>query len=84
MAARRCSGSWGSPRGTRGSIRDDDLPVWHLLVRRGLDEALLTAVNKHLAAWSLRLREGTIVDTGILVEPASALSPVQARNRETH
>ncbi len=54
----------------------------HLLERHHLGEGLLAEITHHLAAQSLRLREGTIVDATILDAPASTKNRAQARDPE--
>ena len=56
----------------------------HLLERHQLGEGLLAEITQHLAAQSLRLREGTIVDAPIPDAPPSTKNRAQARDPEMH
>lgn len=56
----------------------------HLLERYGLAAQMLQAVNAHLSAQGLLLREGTIVDATIIHAPPSTKNHDRARDPEMH
>ena len=56
----------------------------HLLERHELGPALLEEINAHLESQGLRLREGTIVDAGIIEAPSSTKNRSGERDPEMH
>ncbi|MCM8626871.1 IS5 family transposase [Accumulibacter sp.] len=56
----------------------------HLLEERGLTETVFEAVNAHLSAKGLMMREGTIADATIIPAPASVKNEAKARDPEMH
>ena len=55
-----------------------------LLETHGLTQAIFSAINGHLQAQGLLLREGTIVDASIIAAPPSTKNRDQARDPEMH
>ena len=56
----------------------------HLLERHNLGPAQLEEINAHLESQGLRLREGTIVDAGIIEAPSSTKNRSGERDPEMH
>jgi len=55
-----------------------------LLEAHGLTQAIFEAINAHLAAKGLLLREGTVVDATIISAPSSTKNDSGARDPEMH
>jgi IS5 family transposase len=55
-----------------------------LLEKHQLSEAMFAAVNRHLEARGLLLRQGTIVDASIIAAPPSTKNKAKARDPEMH
>ena len=55
-----------------------------LLETHGLTQAIFEAINAHLAAKGLLLREGTVVDATIISAPSSTKNDSGARDPEMH
>ncbi len=56
----------------------------HLLERHHLTESIFNAINHHLAAKGLLLREGTIVDATLIAAPPSTKNKLGKRDPEMH
>ena len=56
----------------------------HLLKKHRLGQGLLEESTAHLASQGLRLREGTIVDAGIIEAPSSTRNLAGERDPEMH
>jgi len=55
-----------------------------LLEKHGLTQTIFTAINAHLAAKGLMLREGTVVDATIISAPSSTKNRTGTRDPEMH
>ena len=71
---------------SRGSVPDETtiLNFRRLLEAHGLAERILEAVNAHLSARGLLLRQGTIVDATIIHAPSSTKNESKQRDPDMH